>query len=144
MVAIHHSEPRYVGKAEHAVRRITLCMAYYRNAGMLAEQFKRLRALPQDIKDQICVIIVDDGSPDGAARGEPLGLPVGVYRIGVDVRTGPRYVGQCRMSEPRARCGRTCGYQARSSHSVPGRPCAKPRSRSTCTSRSTLGSSAFR
>lgn len=68
------------------MRRITLCMAYYINAGMLAEQFRRLRALPQEIKDQICVIVVDDGSPDVAAKGEQIGMPLEVYRIGVDVR----------------------------------------------------------
>lgn len=68
------------------MRRVTLCMAYYMNAGMLAEQFRRLRALPQEIKDQIRVIVVDDGSPEGPAKGEPLGLPLEVYRIGVDVR----------------------------------------------------------
>jgi glycosyltransferase involved in cell wall biosynthesis len=61
-------------------------MAYYRNAGMLAEQFRRIRALPALLRDQICVIVVDDGSPDGEARGEPIGCPLSLYRIDVDVR----------------------------------------------------------
>lgn len=61
-------------------------MAYYRNAGMLKEQFARLRALPKNLIDQICVIVVDDGSPNGEAQGEAIGCPVKVYRIDVDVR----------------------------------------------------------
>lgn len=68
------------------MRRVTLCMAYYCNATMLAEQFRRLRALPDALRDQICVIVVDDGSPDGEAQGEPIGCPLSIYRIGVDVR----------------------------------------------------------
>lgn len=68
------------------MRRVTLCMAYYLNAGMLAEQFRRIRALPTALRDQICVIVVDDGSPDGEAKGEPIGCPLSLYRIDVDVR----------------------------------------------------------
>ncbi len=32
------------------------------------------------------VIIVDDGSPDNTAWGEDIGIPLEVYRVGVDVR----------------------------------------------------------
>jgi hypothetical protein len=67
-------------------RRVTLCMAYYQNAGMLAEQFRRIRSLSPELRDQICVVIVDDGSPDGEAQGEPIGCPLSIYRIQVDVR----------------------------------------------------------
>jgi hypothetical protein len=68
------------------MRRVTLCMAYYKNAGMLAEQFRRIRLLPDALRDQICVIVVDDGSPDGEAKGQPIGCPLSIYRINVDVR----------------------------------------------------------
>lgn len=67
-------------------RRITLCLPYYRNAGMLKIQLERLRALPQGVKDQLAAIIVDDGSPDGDAQGFEIGLPLSIYKIGVDVR----------------------------------------------------------
>lgn len=68
------------------MRRITLCMAYYQNAGMLKEQLARIRALARKLLDQICVIVVDDGSPDGEAAGEQIGCPFSIYRIDVDVR----------------------------------------------------------
>jgi hypothetical protein len=68
------------------MRRVTLCMAYYRNAGMLAEQFKRIRWLPDALRDQIAVVVVDDGSPDGEAKGTSIGCPLSIYRIDVDVR----------------------------------------------------------
>lgn len=68
------------------MRRVTLCMAYYSNAGMLKEQFRRLRKLPAPLKDQIAVIVVDDGSPDGEAVGEDIGCPLSIFRINVDVR----------------------------------------------------------
>ena len=68
------------------MRRVTLCMAYYRNGGMLREQLRRIRKLPKALKDQICVIVVDDGSPDGGAQGEKIGCPLAIYRIDQDVR----------------------------------------------------------
>lgn len=61
-------------------------MAYYQNAGMLKEQFSRIRALPAEMRDQICVNVCDDGSPNGEAQGEPIGCPLKIYRIDVDVR----------------------------------------------------------
>lgn len=67
-------------------RLLTLCLPYYRNAGMLKEQFKRLRRLPQEVLDRLEVIVVDDGSPDGEAQGEAIGCPLRMYRIDVDVR----------------------------------------------------------
>lgn len=68
------------------MRRVTLCMAYYCNARMLEEQFRRLRSLPKNLLDQICVKVVDDGSPTGEAKGEAIGCPVTVFRIDVDIR----------------------------------------------------------
>ena len=68
------------------MRRVTLCLPYYRNAGMLKLQLQRLEQLPKDVKAQIEAIVVDDGSPDGEAQGRPIGLPLRIYRIEVDVR----------------------------------------------------------
>lgn len=68
------------------MRKLTLCLAYYMNAGMLVLQFERLRALPDELKAELAVIVVDDGSPDGDAQGEQIGCPVSVFKIGVDIR----------------------------------------------------------
>lgn len=65
---------------------ITLVMAYYENPGMLQEQYKRLRALPALIREQLSVIVVDDGSPKSPAHREDIGIPLQLFRIQVDVR----------------------------------------------------------
>lgn len=50
------------------MREFTLVMAYYLNRGMLIEQAEHWRKLPQDIAARLHVVIVDDGSPEDAAR----------------------------------------------------------------------------
>lgn len=67
-------------------RPLTLCLPYYMNPGMLRVQFERLRALPGDVRADLAVIVVDDGSPDGEAQGEDIGCPLSVFRIEVDIR----------------------------------------------------------
>lgn len=67
-------------------RKLTLCLPYYMNPGMLRVQFERLRALSADLRATLAVIVVDDGSPDGEALGEEIGCPLAIFRIGVDVR----------------------------------------------------------
>lgn len=70
------------------MRPITIVMPYYENPGMLAEHFRLWRALPDDLKASLQVIVVDDGSPAVPASlpAEPLGFPFALYRMGVDVR----------------------------------------------------------
>jgi hypothetical protein len=68
------------------MRKLTLCLPYYMNAGMLRVQLELLRALPADLKADLAVIVVDDGSPNGDAQGEEIGCPLAVFKIGVDVR----------------------------------------------------------
>jgi glycosyltransferase involved in cell wall biosynthesis len=67
-------------------RILTLCLPYYRNAGMLALQFERIRHLSRDLLSGLAVIVVDDGSPDGEAKGAEIGCPLTIFRIEVDVR----------------------------------------------------------
>lgn len=68
------------------MRPITLCMPYYLNSGMLREHYRRIKGLPTVIRDNLEVLIVDDGSPELPAWGEELGCALSVYRISVDVR----------------------------------------------------------
>lgn len=66
---------------------VTLVMAYYDNPDMLKEQYAKLRALPANYRDMLCVVVVDDGSPRWPAFAEDLdGIGLQVFRIDVDVR----------------------------------------------------------
>ena len=65
---------------------LTVILAYYENPGMLNEQFKTFRALPQAIRDHLQLIVVDDGSPKHPAVAQKIGMPLQVYRVGVDIR----------------------------------------------------------
>lgn len=79
------------------MNRITLCMAYYENPGMLRRQLELLAGLPESLRAQISLIVVDDGSPTAPAAeictGARAWLPPAVgglaearlYRMGVDV-----------------------------------------------------------
>jgi hypothetical protein len=64
----------------------TLVMAYYENAAMLREHFATIRTLPEELRDALRVIVVDDGSPERPAKGETIGCPLSIYRVGVDIR----------------------------------------------------------
>lgn len=67
------------------MRRLTLCLPYYLNPGMLQRQFEWLRAMPEAVLNALAVIVVDDGSPVPAV-GEPIGCPLKIFRVGVDIR----------------------------------------------------------
>jgi glycosyltransferase involved in cell wall biosynthesis len=69
-----------------AKRTLTICLPYYRNAGQLELQFERIRSMSHDVLSRIAVIVVDDGSPDGDAKGWDIGCPLAIFKIGVDVR----------------------------------------------------------
>lgn len=77
------------------VTPFTLVMAYYENAGMLAEHSRAWAKLPDDIAENLNVIVVDDGSPtapaEAAAKSSHSSGWAGVasfqiWRMGVDVR----------------------------------------------------------
>lgn len=72
--------------------KLTLIFPYYKNPIMLKEQIEHLKTFPQAIKDNLEVIVVDDGSPEYSLEDyiwpqDQFGLAkFSVYRIEVDVR----------------------------------------------------------
>jgi hypothetical protein len=65
---------------------LALVMPYYKNPTMLAHQYGVWAAYPDDLKAQIEVVLVDDGSPLPAVDvPRPEGLPaLRIYRVLVD------------------------------------------------------------
>jgi len=58
------------------VTTLSICLAYWRNPGMLAHQYRVWADYPADLKARIEVLIVDDGSPEPARDvAKPDGLP---------------------------------------------------------------------
>ena len=66
--------------------RITLVMPYYDNHQMLVEHYRLIGELPKEIKEQVEVVIVDDGSPTHPAGKADIGVPLQIFRIKVDIR----------------------------------------------------------
>jgi hypothetical protein len=62
---------------------LTIGIPFYQNHGMLAEQFRIWAGYPEDLKHQIEVVLVDDGSPQPAADvPRPEGLPTfSLFRV---------------------------------------------------------------
>lgn len=62
---------------------LSLCLPYYRNSGMLAEQYRVWAGYPDDMKTQIEIVLVDDGSPEPALDvPRPTGLPpLRIFRV---------------------------------------------------------------
>lgn len=55
---------------------LSICLAYYRNAGMLAEQYRVWAGYPDDLKARVEAIVIDDSSPEPAIDvPRPDGLP---------------------------------------------------------------------
>lgn len=66
--------------------KLTLMMAYYNNPTMLAHQYAHWREFSDELKEQIEIVIVDDGSQHRAQdvlRGRDL-PPLRIYRIEED------------------------------------------------------------
>jgi hypothetical protein len=68
------------------VRQVTIVLAYYLNAGMLQRQYEELRALPEPLREQLALIVVDDGSPRDPATPAEIGMPMKIFRMRKDVR----------------------------------------------------------
>lgn len=68
---------------------VTLIMPFYRNPGILAEHYRHWAAYPADLKAQVTVMLVDDGSPlteSAEAVPRPAGLPaLTIYRVHEDI-----------------------------------------------------------
>lgn len=77
---------------QQAGTRFTLVMAYYENPRMLFEQMCFLFRLPHPIRENLSVIIVDDGSPKNPAAENISSFAADslasfqLWRMGVDVR----------------------------------------------------------
>lgn len=71
-----------------SIERVSLVMPYYDNPGMLEIHYETLAHFPDEIKDRIELIIVDDGSPvtPAATVKRPDGLPrTKIFRVAVDM-----------------------------------------------------------
>lgn len=74
------------------MKALTLVLPFYRNAGMLREQQRCWRALPDDLRKRLHVIVVDDCSPEGFEALPAVETDRGsvgsfrLFRTGVDVR----------------------------------------------------------
>lgn len=68
---------------------LSLCLPYYQNPGMLAEQYRVWAGYAEDLKVAIEVVLVDDGSPAALAAStvpRPEGLPpLQLYRVLIDL-----------------------------------------------------------
>lgn len=70
------------------MRQVTLCLPYYLNPGMLERHYAGLRNLPRNIKENLALIVVDDGSPHAPATPPRygIGIPISIFRMRKDVR----------------------------------------------------------
>ncbi len=68
------------------MRSLTLVLAYYENPFMLGRQMAALSMMEPSTKKGLRLIVVDDGSPKAPARAMETGVPIEIYRMGLDVR----------------------------------------------------------
>ena len=71
------------------MKRVTLCMAFYRNPSMLLRHYALFATFEPWMREAIDVVVVDDGSPEPQrAFGPSLvasDVHVRVYRMGIDI-----------------------------------------------------------
>jgi hypothetical protein len=68
------------------MREATLIMAYYENKDMLSAHYAMMRKFSKEVRKNMRVIVVDDGSPFNPATPGDCGCPLEIYRINVDIR----------------------------------------------------------
>ena len=70
------------------LHKMSLVLPYYDNPEMLGIQYDAIRDLPDDVKANLELIVIDDGSPTWPAMrpAMELGIPFRLFRIEVDVR----------------------------------------------------------
>lgn len=68
------------------MRAITVVMAYYENPTMLKRHYAAFAAMSEPVRERVCLIVVDDGSPEHPAQPEDCGIAFELYRMGVDIR----------------------------------------------------------
>lgn len=65
---------------------VTMVVTYYRQPIMLRRQLETWMSYPDDVRDQIRIVVIDDGSPEPAAPiVRESGLEIEVYRVLVDI-----------------------------------------------------------
>lgn len=67
------------------MRRVTVCMAYYDNPSMMMRHAETFRAYPEKWRGPVKWIVTDDGSPRWPAQPVESGIPLEIYRVGVDI-----------------------------------------------------------
>lgn len=78
-----------LGQPHQRLPLVSLVFAYYENPAMLAMQWDQINQYPDSLKENIEIVVVDDGSPDNPAErvARPPSLPqVSIFRILRDVR----------------------------------------------------------
>lgn len=80
--------PAYTAPYSDRPKALTVVLPYYENGKFLSKQLNRYSVLPASVRPHVSLIVVDDGSPEHPARRVvwDIGIPMSVYRIGVDVR----------------------------------------------------------
>ena len=75
-------------RVKHGAVQISIVFAYYENPQMLELQWREIAAYPRDVKKNVQIVVVDDGSPQNPAAlvRRPKSLPdVAIFRLGVDI-----------------------------------------------------------
>jgi cellulose synthase/poly-beta-1,6-N-acetylglucosamine synthase-like glycosyltransferase len=67
-------------------KRVTIVLPFYENHGFIQHQIAQWQTWPQNVRDHVEVIVVDDGSPVPLLLPEVRGIRVRQFRINVDVR----------------------------------------------------------
>lgn len=80
-----------VKRSRHPKSLVTFVYPYYCNSSFLVHQIRRWSEYPNDLKQHLSVIIVDDGSPGSHCaelilKSVRVPFPVRLFRIHVDIR----------------------------------------------------------